>query len=49
MSTELEQVVARIAELRKLIRRTEWRSEAYRAKLEIIDLQARRKILRKAT
>jgi hypothetical protein len=48
MNTELEQVVARIAELRKLIRRTEWRSEAYRAKLEIIDLQARRKVLRAA-
>lgn len=47
MNTELEKVVARIAELRKLIRRTEWRSEAYRAKLEIIDLQARRKILRR--
>ena len=46
MNTELEQVVARIAELRKLIRRTEWRSEAYRAKVEIIDLQARRKVLR---
>lgn len=48
MSIELEQVVARIADLRKFIRRTEWRGEAYRAKLEIMDLQARRKELRKA-
>lgn len=48
MKTELEKVVARIAELRVLIRKTEWRSEAYRYKVEIIDLQARRKVLRAA-
>ena len=39
-------IKARIADLRKLIRRTEWRSEAYRSKVEIIDLKARLKELK---
>jgi len=45
--TDLQEVRDRIAYLRKLIRRTEWRSEAYRSKVEIEMLQERRKILRK--
>lgn len=47
MRTELDQVRARIAELRKLARDTEWRSEAYRAKVEIEELKQRRTQLRK--
>jgi len=46
--TDPQEIKARIAELRKLIRRTEWRSEAYRSKVEIIDLKARLKELRTA-
>jgi hypothetical protein len=40
------EIKARIADLRKLIRRTEWRSEAYRSKVEIIDLKAQLKKLK---
>ena len=36
--TELEQVRERLAYLHKLARDTEWRSEAYRAKIEIEEL-----------
>ena len=47
MKTELDQVRERLAYLHKLARDTEWRSEAYRAKVEIEDLKQQRKILRK--
>lgn len=40
------EIKARIADLRKLIRRTEWRSEAYRSKVQIKDLQAQLKKLK---
>jgi hypothetical protein len=45
--TELEQVRERLAYLHKLARDTEWRSEAYRAKVEILELKQRRTQLRK--
>ena len=47
MKTELDQVRERLAELHKLARETEWRSEAYRAKVEIEELKQRRTQLRK--
>jgi len=45
--TELDQVRARLAELHKIARETEWRSTAYRAKVEILELKQRRTQLRK--
>jgi len=47
--TDPQEIKERISYLHKLARRTEWRSEAYRAKCEIIDLKARQKELAKAT
>ena len=47
MSTELDKVRNRIAYLRKVVRDTEWRSEAYRANWEIEDLKQQRTILRR--
>ena len=45
--TDLNEVRERLSYLHKLARETEWRSTAYRAKVEIIELKARRKELRK--
>jgi hypothetical protein len=45
--TDLNEVRKRLTYLHKLARETEWRSTAYRAKVEIIELKARRKELRK--
>jgi len=47
MKAELDQVRERLAYLHKLARDTEWRSEAYRAKVEIVELKERRTQLRK--
>ena len=44
--TDLNEVRERLSYLHKLARETEWRSTAYRAKVEIIELKARRKELR---
>ena len=44
---ELDEVRAEITRLHKVKRETEWRSEAYRAQLDIDDLTARRKVLRR--
>jgi len=46
--TDPHAIKARIAELRKLIRRTEWRSEAYRSKVQIEQLQEQLKKLKEA-
>ena len=46
LPTELEQIVARIAELRVRIRKTDFRSTAYRYKWEIEELKLRRTELR---
>lgn len=43
--TNVKEIKERISELHKVARLTEWRSEAYRAKVEIIDLKARLKQL----
>lgn len=39
--TDVQEIKERISYLHKVARKTEWRSEAYRAKVEIIDLKAR--------
>lgn len=44
--TDLNEVRERLSYLHKLARETEWRSTAYRAKVEIVELKARRKELR---
>ena len=46
VETEAQKIKAQIASLRKLIRYTEWRSEAYRAKVQIEELQAQLKTLK---
>jgi len=45
--TDPQEIRDRIAFLRKLVRQTEWRSEAYRSNVEILDLKARLKRLKK--
>jgi hypothetical protein len=44
--TDTQEIKERISHLHKIARLTEWRSEAYRAKVEIIDLKARLKQLK---
>ncbi len=39
--TDVKEIKERISHLHKVARLTDWRSEAYRAKVEIIDLKAR--------
>ena len=39
--TDVKEIKERISHLYKVARLTEWRSEAYRAKVEIMDLKAR--------
>ena len=43
---ELDQVRGELTRLHKLKRETEWRSVAYKAGVDIIDLKRRRKALR---
>jgi hypothetical protein len=43
--TDPAEIRARISELHKIARETEWRSTAYRAKVEIIELKDRLKQL----
>ena len=45
--TDQQAIRKRIAAFRKLARETQWRSEAYRAKVTIIDLKTRLKELQK--
>ncbi len=45
--TDLDEVRTRLSYLHKVKRQTEWRSTAYRAMVEIEELKARRKELRK--
>ena len=44
--SELNEVRAELTRQHKIRRETQWRSEAYRAGVRIIELKARRKILR---
>ena len=44
--TDVQEIKERISHLHKVARTTEWRSEAYRAKVEIIELKARLKELK---
>ena len=44
--TDVQEIKERISYLHKVARETEWRSTAYRAKVEIIELKARLKELK---
>ena len=46
MMSELDTVRAELTRQHKIRRETQWRSTAYRAGVRIIELKARRKILR---